>query len=94
MVARVCRLALSVHQKFRLVGWALFFFCISSLFSQNRSLSKDTDNRIAEIRNSNLYYWGEGTSTSMEMADNEALSMLASQISTRIESHIEIDSGR
>ena len=92
MVARVCRLALSVHQKFRLVGWALFFFCISSLFSQNRSLSKDTDNRIAEIRNSNLYYWGEGTSTSMEMADNEALSMLASQISTRIESHIEIDS--
>ncbi len=46
---------------------------------------------VEQVKSDNLnYYWGEGSGTTLEKANNEALSMLISQISTSVESYFEI----
>lgn len=46
---------------------------------------------VAEIKaDSNTYIWGEGTGTTLKKADKEALNLLISQISTRVESQFQL----
>jgi len=60
---------------------ALVLIINSNLFSQT----------VEQVKADNLnYYWGEGTGSTLKKADDEALSMLISQISTSVESYFEI----
>jgi hypothetical protein len=45
---------------------------------------------VDEIKNSRLYYWGEGTDKTTAMAEKQALSMLIGQISVSVESKFSL----
>ena len=61
--------------------YILFFTSISVIYSQT----------VEEIKKDrNTYLWGEGIGATLKKADSEALEMLISQISTRVESNFEL----
>lgn len=63
------------------------FLCVLVLIISGNLFSQT----VEQVKSDNLnYYWGEGSGTTLEKANNEALSMLISQISTSVESYFEI----
>ena len=63
------------------------FLCVLVLIISGNLFSQT----VEQVKSDNLnYYWGEGSGTTLKKADDEALSMLISQISASVESYFEI----
>jgi hypothetical protein len=63
----------------------LLAFAVAGAHAQTPALTKE----MANIKNNNECYWGEGTGKTTELADKSALAMLINSISVHVKSTFE-----